>query len=315
MNASPRVSVIIPTHNRPHTLPRAMHSVLSQGYRDIELIVVDDASKTTATAEVVARFAANDSRVHYLRREISGGAAAARNTALEIARGEFVAFQDDDDEWLPGKLEQQMALMTELGEECHLVGGPLVRYVAKVKSKIFAWPSAHGSPWVDAARFVVERTAYLQTALIRKSAMQRIGAFNPAIAISEDYEMILRLLDHGRLATVPDLVTVVYEQSESSLSARKPLRVISNLKILELHEQRFRAYPLAVGVLCYDAAVNALLTGQHGLALRLWFRAWQAYPRALRLYLLLPMLLLPANAAAALLDLSERAKRARGRRS
>lgn len=312
MDALPKVSVIIPTHNRPHTLPRAMHSVLSQGYRDIELIVVDDASSTPATADVVAGFAAADSRVRYLRRETGGGAAAARNTALELARGEFVAFQDDDDEWLPGKLEQQMALMDRLGRECHLVGGPLVRYVAKVKSKIFAWPTAPDSPWVDVGRFIVERTAYLQTALIRKSALQRIGAFNPEIAISEDYEMILRLIDHGRLATVSDFVTVVYEQAESSLSARKALRVLSNLKILQLHEKRFRAYPMAVGVLCYDAAVSALLTGQRSLALQLWFRAWSAYPRAKRLYLLMPMLLMPPAAAAKLLDWSERRKRARG---
>lgn len=313
MRVTPKVSVIIPTHNRPHTLPRAIHSVLSQGYRDLEVIVVDDASETMAAAEIVAGFAANDPRVRYLRRDIGGGAAAARNTALGAARGEFVAFQDDDDEWLPGKLESQIALITSLGDECHLVGGPLVRYVANVKTKIFAWPPIAGGPWVDSRKFIEERTAYLQTAIVRRSALERIGGFNPDIAISEDYEMILRLLDHGRLATVAEFVTMVYEQSESSLSARKPLRVLSNQRILELHQNRLKNYPLAIGILCYEAAVNALLTGQRGLACRLWLRALTAYPKALRVYLLMPMLALPSGVAAMLIGLSERMKRARGR--
>ncbi|PTU33289.1 glycosyltransferase family 2 protein [Stenotrophobium rhamnosiphilum] len=313
MNTPPKVSVIIPTHNRPHTLPRAIHSVLQQGYADIELIVVDDASKTAAAAEIVAGFALTDPRIRYIRREVGGGAAAARNTGIEAALGEFIAFQDDDDEWLPGKLEQQMALMAELGEECHLVGGPLIRYIADVKTKVFAWPVSTNDSWVDTKRFIEERTAYLQTAMIRKSALKRIGGFNPEVPISEDYEMVLRLLDHGRLATVKDFVTVVYEQSGSSLSAQKPLRVVSNLKILELHKKRLQAYPLAIGILCYEAAVSALLTGQRSLALRLWFRALVAYPRVLRVYLLLPMLILPPDTASALIGLSDRRKRARGR--
>ncbi len=313
MNAPPKVSVIIPTHNRPHTLPRAIHSVLQQGYRDLELIVVDDASSTAATAEVVAKFAETDTRIRYIRRETGGGAAAARNTGIEAALGELLAFQDDDDEWLPGKLEQQVALITELGEECQLVGGPLIRYVADVGAKVFAWPLSAGGPWVDTAKFIEQRTAFLQTAVVRKSALLRIGGFNPGIAISEDYEMVLRLLAHGRLATVKDFVTAVYEQGGGNLSAQKPLRVVSNLKILELHAALLRAHPLAVGLLCYEAAVAALLTGQRGTAVRLWLRALWAHPKVLRVYLLMPMLALPPDTAAALIGLSERRKRARGR--
>ncbi|MES2489433.1 MAG: glycosyltransferase family 2 protein [Pseudomonadota bacterium] len=311
MNASPKVSVIIPTHNRPHTLPRAIHSVLQQGYADIELIVVDDASNTAAAAEIVANFALTDPRIRYIRREVSGGAAAARNTGIEAAMGEFIAFQDDDDEWLPGKLERQMALMAELGEECQLVGGPLIRYVADVGIKVFSWPASANSSWVDTQRFVEGCSAFLQTTLIRKSALKKIGGFNPDVPISEDYEMVLRLLDHGRLATVQDFVTIVYEQSGANLSGQKPLRVASNLKILELHAKRLKTYPLAVGLLNYEAAVSALRTGQRGLAARFWLGAFTSNPWVLRVYLLLPMLILGPNMASAMIGLSERLKRAR----
>lgn len=311
MNTPPKVSVIIPTHNRPHTLPRAIHSVLQQGYADIELIVVDDASKTAATAEVVAGFTSTDPRVRYIRREVGGGAAAARNTGIEVALGEFIAFQDDDDEWLPGKLEQQVALMNELGAECHLVGGPLIRYVANVGIKVFSWPASTNSPWVDTQRFIEGCSAFLQTTLIRASALKKIGGFNPDVPISEDYEMVLRLLDHGRLATVQDFVTIVYEQSGANLSGQKPLRVASNIKILELHAKRLQAYPLAVGLLNYEAAVSALRTGQRGKAARFWLGAFTAYPWVRRVYLLLPMLILGPSVASAMIGLSEQIKRAR----
>jgi glycosyltransferase involved in cell wall biosynthesis len=101
---SPRVSVIIPTHNRPDRLPRAVASVLNQTFRDVEIVIVDDASADDA-AEVVAR---QDPRIRYVRHGSPKGACGARNTGIRLARGEFVGFLDDDDEWLPEKLQRQV---------------------------------------------------------------------------------------------------------------------------------------------------------------------------------------------------------------
>src|SRR2546423_15031109 len=99
------VSVIIPARNAALTIERALASVLSQRFRPIEAIVVDDGS-CDATAEVV-RAVANPA-VRLIRLPKSRGAAAARNVGIEASSGEIVAFQDADDEWLPGKLEQQV---------------------------------------------------------------------------------------------------------------------------------------------------------------------------------------------------------------
>ncbi len=101
MAEKPMVSVIIPTYNRAHVLGRAIRSVLDQTYQDFELIVVDDGS-SDHTGEVVATFA--DPRIHYLRHEKNRGAAAARNTAIKTAQGEYIASLDSHDEWLPEKL-------------------------------------------------------------------------------------------------------------------------------------------------------------------------------------------------------------------
>jgi len=110
--SGPLVSVVLPTRNRPERLRHALRSALDQTHRALEVIVVDDAS-TTPAADVVAEVAGGDERVRVLRRPAASGAAAARNAALAAAAGELVAFLDDDDRWMPQKLERQLALLDE----------------------------------------------------------------------------------------------------------------------------------------------------------------------------------------------------------
>jgi glycosyltransferase involved in cell wall biosynthesis len=110
INTVPLVSVIIPTYNRAHLIGRAIQSVLNQTFKDIEIIVVDDGSKDN-TDEIVR--AIDDPRVIYLKHQENRGVSAARNTGIKAARGEFIAFQDSDDEWLPNKLEKQLAKFKE----------------------------------------------------------------------------------------------------------------------------------------------------------------------------------------------------------
>src|SRR5438132_12765470 len=102
---APTVSVIIATHNRARLLRRAIHSVLAQTFEDWELLVVDDGS--TDNTETIA-VSLQDLRICYLRHEVNRGLSAARNTGIRISRGEYVAFLDDDDEWLPKKLEREL---------------------------------------------------------------------------------------------------------------------------------------------------------------------------------------------------------------
>ena len=103
-----KVSVIIITHNRSNLLGAAITSVLNQTFQDFEIIVVDDASKDD-TGNVVQTF--DDKRIRYIRHETNKGHAAARNTGLQNAVGEYIGFLDDDDAWLPEKLQRQVALL------------------------------------------------------------------------------------------------------------------------------------------------------------------------------------------------------------
>ncbi len=104
------VSIITPTYNCGRFIAETIESVLAQTYPSWEMLIVDDCS-TDNTKEVVGQY--NDPRIHYHCLEHNSGAAVARNTALKMAKGRWVAFLDSDDLWKPEKLEHQLAFITE----------------------------------------------------------------------------------------------------------------------------------------------------------------------------------------------------------
>ena len=111
------ISIILPMYNRAATLRRCVESVLAQTCADWELIAVDDGS-VDESVRVVEAF--GDARIRLLRHERNRGPSAARNTAIEAAHGEYLALLDSDDEWLPTKLEKQIARL-RVGD-CELCG-------------------------------------------------------------------------------------------------------------------------------------------------------------------------------------------------
>ncbi|MGB6352710.1 MAG: glycosyltransferase family 2 protein [Steroidobacteraceae bacterium] len=110
MPSSPHVSVVLPTHNRVALLERAVESVLSQSAADLELIVVNDASQD-GTGAYLAALEKRDGRVRAVHTRAALGGAGARNEGLRLCRGEWTAFLDDDDQWLPTKLQHQLELL------------------------------------------------------------------------------------------------------------------------------------------------------------------------------------------------------------
>ena len=114
----PKVSVVIPTRNRAAFLQAAIQSVLNQTFQDFEIIVVDDAS-ADQTAQVIQSF--TDPRINYIRHETNKGQGVTRNDGINQASGEYVALLDDDDEWLPEKLEKQVRLLDSSPSKVGLV--------------------------------------------------------------------------------------------------------------------------------------------------------------------------------------------------
>jgi len=187
----PSVSVVIPTYNRAHLLPRALASVLSQE-GVLEVLVVDDGSSDDTEA-VVKGF--GDPRLRYLRQPRNLGAAAARNRGLREARGEFIALLDSDDEWLPGKLALQLALFRRLPATVGMVYTGSETVDSRGIRQSLLLPTVRG----DIHHRLLERNLLHgapSNALLRREAVARIGGFDEAMPAIEDYDYWLRLSRH-----------------------------------------------------------------------------------------------------------------------
>ena len=224
------VSVIIPTYNRAHTLPRALHSVLNQAGAACEVIVIDDAS-TDATSQVLQEF--RDPRLLCLRHPTRLGAAAARNTGIRASHGAWIAFLDSDDEWLPGLLQAQM--------ECFQGCRPRVGVVYTSYERCFAGYSRRlpGRTRIllsllSAGRYHLSGNLHaalqrgnfitLQTSMIKRLCFEQVGMFDESLPRLQDWEFWLRLAPHFDFAWINQpLVRVhVTEGSISNAAAALP---------------------------------------------------------------------------------------------
>ena len=185
----PRVSVIIPTHNRATLVARAVRSALAQTYSDLEVLVVDDAS-TDDTREMLLRI--GDARVRYLRHDTNRGVSAARNTALAHLSGELVAFLDDDDEWLPEKLRLQMELVDKVDGRVGLISCghyDVDHATAQIRKVIL--PDHRG--WVLERLLRQGHYSHTSTVVARAECFARVGLFDRVYRYGEDYDMWLRI--------------------------------------------------------------------------------------------------------------------------
>lgn len=199
----PLVTVVIPTYNRAHMLPRALESVLAQTFEAFEVLVVDDGS-TDDTVALMAEYEARDERVRYLVQPRNAGVSAARNRGLHEARGEFIAFLDSDDEWLPTKLECQLSRFKALPHGVGLLYGG-VEDVGPRGVRTVHVPEYRG----DLFQMLLRRNVIHGTSgvMIRRAAAERAGFFDEKIPAIEDWEYWLRVLSHFDVDFVAEPLT------------------------------------------------------------------------------------------------------------
>ncbi|MGH9452558.1 MAG: glycosyltransferase family A protein [Terriglobia bacterium] len=188
------VSVIIPAYNTANLIGACLDSVLSQTYQDFEVIVVNDGSPDTPELEKVLE--PYLSRIVYIRQE-NKRAAGARNTAIRQARGEFLAFLDSDDTWLPDHLASQMQLFAE-DPSLDLVyaDGLRINDAGRVETTFMARCPSNGPATFEA--LIYERChVSVSTVVARKSAIERAGLFDEALLRCDDYDMWVRTAFYG----------------------------------------------------------------------------------------------------------------------
>lgn len=253
------VSVIVPTYNRAYCLARAINSALAQTHPEIEVIVVDDGS-TDSTPDVLAQEYGDNPRVHYIRRS-NGGAAAARNSALRLARGEFVGFLDSDDVWMPWKIELQLACLAHFPEAGMIwsdmqavdVHGNVTdkkhlrsfytayRYFST--NELFSGHCLVSDIEPNLADAVGDACVYVgsihsamlmgnlvhtSTALLRRERLQQVGFFDEELKLSgEDHDFHLRTCREGPVSFI-DMATIRYQSGGADRLSQHHLATAHN---------------------------------------------------------------------------------------
>lgn len=215
--SGPLVSVVIPAHNAAATVRETISSVLRQTFDHFELIVINDGS-TDATEQIVADI--TDSRVQCFS-FANAGPSAARNRGMERSTGEFIAFLDADDLWLPGKIAAQVEALQKNPDAAlafswsdsidesgsFLKKGNYVRPEDPVYEQLIAWNFLDNG----------------STPMVRRGALQEVGFFDETLRLGEDWDMWLRLAFRYPIVCVPE-VHVLYRVRKSSASSNvKPL--------------------------------------------------------------------------------------------
>lgn len=244
------VSVVLPTFNRSRTLARAVRSVLAQGYANLELIIVDDGS-TDDTADLVASF--DDPRIRYEKLERNQGASAARNRGLELSRGEFIAFQDSDDEWLADKLERQVVCAQSAG------AGPVAVFHMKVvygrdEQRVYGCGRVCCVPRIETPESerdflkIIHRQNVIspQTLLFSSNVLEEIGGFDKLLVNSVDWDFALRLVASSNVIFIEEPLVMTYIQDDS-ISTLKRNMVRSQLRIILKLQRRGGVEPKVLG--------------------------------------------------------------------
>lgn len=193
------VSIIIPTRNRVEYLKQALDSVYAQDYADFEVIVVDDGS-TDTTSELVQQY---DKRLHYYH-QYHQGVAAARNYGIRHAKGRWVAFLDDDDLFLPGKLSKNMAYLRSHPDIIWLCSG-----FQLVDAQAQPLPREPIVPPAEITLHEIAMFSFLHTSsvVVSASVLREVGGFPEGVKVSEDYHVWAKLLAQGKGGAMPEVLT------------------------------------------------------------------------------------------------------------
>ncbi|MFW6121603.1 MAG: glycosyltransferase family 2 protein [Petrotogales bacterium] len=284
MNRKPIVSVILTTFNRDNLLPCAINSVLQQTFNDFELLIIDDFSQDQ-TPKTIKAF--SDNRIKYIRHAKNLGLSAARNTGITHAIGEYIAFLDDDDEWLPSKIEKQVRHIQQLPESFGLVycwmdyyeGNKLVsERHPELRGDIFKWvlenqPLGNGS-----------------TFLLRRSAINNIGYFDETLNRGIDGDFLRRICLKYKVDFIPEvLVKYNVGHSHKRITSFDEQNIRNALKgeIIKLvkFKKELSEYPKQASNIFTTIATHYDQLNDKRNALNYYMRAIMKYPFSAKVYI------------------------------
>ncbi|MFZ4288419.1 glycosyltransferase family 2 protein [Variovorax sp. HJSM1_2] len=222
----PRISVVIPCYNAERYIAAAIESVLAQEWPDLQIVVVDDGSKDASAQIIQQRFPQV-----LLVQQPNQGVAAARNTGIAASNGEWIAFLDADDLWLPGKLHRQWQSL-ESNAEAQMAytawqtwessdATPTPAFLSQLENDAHdaaKWQGASG--WIY-PQLLLDCVVWTSTVLMQRTLLREIGGFNTTLRIGEDYDLWLRASRRTPIARV-NAPTALYRQHPESITKSAP---------------------------------------------------------------------------------------------
>lgn len=232
------ISVIIPTYKRyPDMVKRALNSVINQSYQNIEVIIVDDSPEDfegrTAVENMILSL--NDNRIRYIKHSSNMGACAARNTGIKESKGEYLAFLDDDDEWLESKLEKQIAMMMDSSIGLVYCKRKIINDTTKVekidKVKRYAgrvFDKLMVENFIGSTSFV----------LVRRKCFEDCGLFDINMKSAQDAEMWLRIAKKYEIVYVNEPLVIYHIHDNERISTNVDNK-IKGLELLNIYYSEY----------------------------------------------------------------------------
>ena len=218
----PLVSVVIPTYNRADTIIRSIESVIKQTYKNIEIIVVDDASKDNT--ETVLQKYISLSNFKYIKLTNNVGGAEARNIGINKSNGKYIAFQDSDDEWMLDKLEKQMLYFNQ--NDVDIVFSKIKRISSKGES---IFPKSNNLKPLNMATLLQVNYIGTPSAVIKKNKLEEVLGFDKTLPRLQDWDLFIRLSKNSTFYMIPEVLCNAYLQDNSITN--KPQALVKTLTI------------------------------------------------------------------------------------
>lgn len=219
-----KVSVVIPTYNRADLLEKAVASLQSQTYKNLEIIIVDDCS-TDHTFEIVQKM--DDSRIIYIKHEKNKGGSESRNTGIQQGSGEYIAFLDSDDQWLPEKITLQLEVFRENPDAGVVYTGVKVVESERLIREIV--PENRGDILRELIKFnCIDTTSSI---MVKKELLTKIGGFDTAIPSCQDWDLYLRLAQITEFDYVKIPLVLFNQHPGERITTNKTARLNGHLYI------------------------------------------------------------------------------------
>ncbi len=230
---TPLISIIIPVYNSEKTLQRAVYSTCKQNVT-CEIIIINDCS-SDKSLEVANTLSTEFSNLSVINLDTNGGASKARNKGIAQAKGEYIAFLDADDVWLPFKLEKQLDVMLK-NPQCTLVSCDSLQISPKGtvlrRAHVYKPPVNGPDAWKTLLSYNFTPTPSILT---KTSLVRKLGGFDETLKISEDLDLWISLAKHGDVIVLPDVYVHYFDYSNSLMKRDIYQSFLPTLTMIEKH--------------------------------------------------------------------------------